>query len=405
MFSSQSSKRNFFFTVWKCVILSKLFVFIYNTTLKNKSKEVPLEDWEQEIKAFHEDHSHYLNINFFGIVSKITEEYMGSHEPETPNVLEYLYRYYIGPVKKALATCIDKMPNKKYKQIVILGDNLDQTWNADKNLSSQLEMILTLLEIEPKIVHEIPDLDFKLRTTLFLRKDIFEYICKHINEPDKLVSMTHEIDWESYPGKLKELIENRFCHILDLDDNADVNKDVWGKFFDFNKRKKEHPYDVIEAIITKRPRDLIYFISRLFESAVNNSHMKVNEDDLDFAIVNYTKFLNKNLIAEVRAIFPEISDILSKLQEYHGEKMEYKVFCRIVKEFGYNKQKREQLVEELFNKGYMLGYDEKTAKPFSDIKKLQDKLKEKRWGIFQNKMYVIAHAKYYYIKNKKLSSF
>lgn len=405
MFSTQSSKRNFFFTVWKCVILSKLFVFLYNTTIKNKPKDVPLEDWEQNISNFYEDNLQYLNVNFFGIVSKITAEYMGRHEPETPNILEYLYKYYIGPVKKELAICINKMSNKKYKQIVILGDNLDQTWNADEDLSSQLEMIQTLLEIETKIVHEIPELDFKLRTSLFLRKDIFEYICKHVNEPDKLVSMTHEVNWEDYPSKLRELIENRFRYILDLDDDIDMDKEVWSKFFDFGKKRKEHPYNVIEAIITKRPRDLIYFISRLFESAVNNGHGSVEEADLNYAIGSYTTFLNKNLIAEVRAIFPEIPEILTKLQEYHGEKMEYKTFCRIVKEFGYNKQRTEQLVEELFDKGYMLGYDEKTEKSFSDIKKLKNKLCEKRWGFFPNKVYVIAHAKYYYIKNKKITSF
>ena len=405
IFNSTSSRINFFFTVWKCIILSKLFLSIYNRTIKIKSSEVPLEDWEQEINSFYEKNGHYLNINFFGIVSKISEEYIGNHEPETPNALEYLYKHYIGPIKKILATCINNMPNKKYCQIVILGDNLDKAWNADKDLSLQVEMISTLLEIEPKIIHELPELDFKLRSTLFLRKDIFEYICKHVNEPDKLVSMTHEIDWENYPGKLKELIENRFCHILDLDTDTNVNEQVWSRFFDFGKKKKEQPFDVIGTIITTRPRDLIYFISRLFESAVNNGHMKVNDKDLNFAIVSYTTFLNNNLIAEVRAIFPEISEILSKLQGYHGKKMEYKTFYRIVKEFGYDKTRIENLVEELFENGYMLGYDEKTEKPFSEISKLKDKINKKRWRILPNKVYVIAHAKYYYIKNKNLKSF
>lgn len=405
MFDSQSSRINFFFTVWKCVILSKLFISIYNKTLESQDREVPLEEWEQGINDFYDKHSKYLNINFFGVISRINEEYLGSHKPETPNILEYLYKYYIGPVRKILSTCINNIPNKKYCQIVILGDNLDKTWNASKNLTLQVEMISTLLEIEQKIIHEVPDLDFKLRSALFLRTDIFEYICKHINEPDKLVTLSHEINWENYPSKLKDLIENRFCQILGLDDNTDIDKDVWQKYFEFNRKKKKNPYNIIETTITKRPRDLIYFISKLFESAVNNDHLKVNEEDLNYAIDSYTKFLNQNLIAEVKAIFPDIPEILNRLQEYHGEKMEYKTFCRILKEFNYNKQETEGLVEELFDKGYMLGYDEKTKKPFSDIKRLKEKLTEKRWGFFPNKIYVIAHAKYYNIKNKNTRSF
>jgi nucleoside 2-deoxyribosyltransferase len=405
MFDSLSSRLNFFFTVWKCIILSKLFLSIYSKIIKPKSIEVPLEEWEQEISEFYKAKEDYLNMNFFSIISKIAKEYMSSNTSVKPSALEYLYQYYIGPVKKILNTCINHIPNKKYCQIVILADNLDRTWNSDKNLDLQVDMISTLLEIESKIIHELPNLEFKLRSTLFLRKDIFEYICNNINEPDKLYSMTHEINWEEYPNKLKLLVENRFCHILGSDNTAQINNEVWDKYFDIGKKEKMSPYQLIETIISKRPRDLIYFISKLFESAVNNGHEKVNEEDLNFAIDNYTIFLNKNLIAEVRAIFPEIPDILAKLQQYHGQKIEYVTFCRIVKEFNYDKHKTESLVEELFNKGYMLGYDEKTQTPFSDIEKLKAKLQEKRWFFFKNKVYVIAHAKYYFIKNKRLSSF
>ncbi len=404
LFKSKSAKRNFFFTVWKCVILSKLLVDINGKITRAKSSEIPLENWEQDIRTFYEEHSNYLRLNFLGIISRINKDYLDSKEPQKPDVLEHLYIHFIGPIKQVLAGYIQNMSNKKYCQIVILGDNLDRTWSADTDLSIQAEMILTLLEVKEKIIHELPNFEFKLRSVLFLRNDIFDYIRNKVNEPDKLVSSTHEINWEDYPSKLRELIENRFRKILDLDESIDLDQEVWGKFFELGK-KDEHAFETISSIITKRPRDLIYFMTRLFESAVNNNHLKVNGDDLDFAIDSYTKHLNNSLIAEVRAIFPEIAEIISKLQVYHGGTLEYKVFCRIVKEFGYDKSKRERLVEELFDKGYMLGYDDKTQKPFSDIKKLKDKLKEKKWIFFKNKVYVIAHAKYYYIKNKRIKSF
>jgi hypothetical protein len=47
----------------------------------------------------------------------------------------------------------------------------------------------------------------------------------------------------------------------------------------------------------------------------------------------------------------------------------------------------------------MLGFDTATNQPFSDVEILHKKLKGKRWFFFHNKVYVIAHAKYYSIKN------
>ena len=244
-----------------------------------------------------------------------------------------------------------------------------------------------------------------LKEIIFLIKDIFDYIRKNANEPDKITTMSHEINWEDYPDLLKNLINNRFKHILNLGSYEEIEDKAWKAFFDFNHKGKKHPYEVIREIITNRPRDLIYFVSCLFESAINKEHERVNKEDLNYAITNYTKFLNSNLIAETKAEFPEIEDILAKLQEHHGKKIEYGKFCKIVRNFGYDLNQIGELVKTLFDKGYMIGFDENTDKPFSDLELLKNKLKEKRWFIFKNKVYVIAHAKYYYIRDKQFSSF
>ena len=67
--------------------------------------------------------------------------------------------------------------------------------------------------------------------------------------------------------------------------------------------------------------------------------------------------------------------------------------------FYFNQKKKEEFTKTLFDRGYMLGFDTTTSQPFADIDVLQRKLKEKRWYFFPNKVYVIAHAKYYTIKN------
>ena len=401
LFSSPASKRSFFFTVWKFVIYSNLIKCI-SDELTSGSIHHTYNKSELDLLEFYSENKEFIHLNFFGAISEISKRKSQSPEISSPAILDQLYRTYLSPLLKIVKTYFSSI-NAKYIKIIILADNLDKTWDPKHELDLQSEMIHTLLEIETKVHNDLTDkqgCSVDVKEIIFLRKDTFEYILKCVSEPDKLISSSHEIDWEKYPGLLRTLIDNRFRHILDLRADEETEKKAWKEFFEYGKK---HPYDVIIEIITKRPRDLIYFVSKLFESAIDKNHNKVNKEDFDEAIVNYTKFINNNLIAETKTQFPEIVDILSRLQEHHGEKIEYSKFSKIVKSCGYNKSRLGQLVESLFEKGYMIGFDDKTGEPFTELDILKHKLKERRFFFIPNKVYVIAHAKYYNIKNKKTS--
>ncbi|HAB51777.1 MAG TPA: hypothetical protein DCE80_06345 [Ignavibacteriales bacterium] len=398
------SRQSFFSAVWKLVILSKLANTI-NERLKIKVEGVEYSDAEKEIINFVEREKGIIQLNFFGIVRMISIKVRSSGKIDNPDIMETLFEEYLSPLAKSLEKYFSSI-KEKYYRVIILADNLDKTWDTKNDLSVQREMIFSLFEIENKIKNELihePASKIEIKQIVFLREDIFDHIRKNAIEPDKLTAMCHFINWEDYPALLRDLIENRFAYILSLRDKIEIEQKAWKEFFDF--KEKEHPYELILEIITKRPRDLIYFVAKLFESAINNEHEKVNKIDLKYAIINYTEFLNNNLIAETRAEFPEIADILAKLQEYHGQKIEYGQFTKILSEFKYDQPRQQVLIETLFDKGYMLGYDDKTEQPFSEIKTLHKKLKEKNFFVFPNKVYLIAHAKYYLIKNKSFSPF
>ncbi|MCX5782936.1 MAG: hypothetical protein NTW04_00585, partial [Elusimicrobia bacterium] len=397
------SKRTFFLSVWKLVIFSRIIEFISNNILL-RDKNVGYQKHEDNVISFVEQNALFLKFNFFGAVKEILTR-VNNEQKQAPAILEEVYRQYLNPLKHTLREYF-KITGAHQQKIIILADNLDQTWDAKHDLEVQSEMIQTLLEIGIKIKGELIVEDnskIDVQTIVFLRKDIFEYIMKEVLEPDKFTSMLHEINWENYPDLLRKVVEDRFRHILNLHDTDDVDVKAWGEFFDIGEQ--EDPYSIIEPLITRRPRDLIYFLSQMFASAFDKRHSKANNEDLKFAIHSYTQFLSKNVIAETKAEFPEISQILTKLQEYHGEKLEYQKFKNILTSFKYDEEKVEKLTEALFKEGYMIGFDQNTNQPFSDIEKLKDRLNERRLFFFQNKVYVIAHANYYYIKNKRPSAF
>ncbi len=395
-----SSRISFFVAVWKLVIFSKLAISIVERILDEKNS-VTMTDEEEAIINFVEKNEEFTKLNFFGVVREVNVRRTNSREISGPEVMETLFKEYLSPLTACLRNYFTSI-RKKYYKVIVLADNLDKTWDPKNDLKIQSEMMSTLLEIENKIQKELlsKDSQVEVKQIIFLREDIFNYIRNEVAEPDKLVLMAHYINWEDYPGLLKKLIENRFAHILKLDesDSELLEKKAWREFFNF--KEKRHPFEIIQEIITKRPRDLIYFVAKLFESAINNGNHKVDRKDLKYAITSYTEFLNNNLIAETRAEFPEISEILTRLQEYHGKQIEYRKFIKILREFKFNQLKKEKLIETLFNKSYMLGYDKKADKPFDDVKILKKKLGEKRFFFFRNKVFLIAHAKYYLLKNK-----
>ena len=406
LFRSDASKRSFFFTVWKSVVYSKLAEVIYER-LANKPQYYQYSQSENNLKDFVVKNMSFIKLNFLGVVREISKRIRDTRKVETADILQDLYSNYLGPLINTVSNYY-KSIRAKYYNIVILADNLDKTWDSQHSLDVQSEMILTLLQMGNKIKQDLMDkreINIDLKVIIFLRKDIFDYICKRSIEPDKLTMVSHEINWEDYPELLKNLIENRFKYILGLSSDEEVEIKAWKEFFAFKSKNKEHPYKTIEQITVPRPRDLIYFMNRLFESAINNGHSKVDDKDLYYAIDNYTNFLNNNLIAEIKAEFPEIGEILTKLHEHRGEKLRYGKYRTIVKSFGYDSKRIDALTSTLFRNDYMIGFDEKTGKQFSDFETLRSKLKQKRFFILPNKVYVIPHAKYYYIKTNRVPHF
>ena len=72
-----------------------------------------------------------------------------------------------------------------------------------------------------------------------------------------------------------------------------------------------------------RPRDIIYFISKLFESAVNHDHARVINDDFAYAVKEYSNFLHSHMISETQAQFPEIRNIFAEIIRSYNP-----IFCR-----------------------------------------------------------------------------
>lgn len=165
-----------------------------------------------------------------------------------------------------------------------------------------------------------------------------------------------------------------------------------------------HPFDLIKKFAVARPRDIIYIFSKLFESAVNKDHVKVLKEDLDYAVEVYTIFLYNNMIAEIKAEFPKIEDLLQQLQKdyYYENPCEYSKFKDIALAIGMEANEVERLLESLFNNQYLIGILGRRGETvINNLQALNKKLVERRFWIFKkNKIYLILNPMEYLLKKK-----
>lgn len=397
LYNSEHSKRTFFYNVWGYVLYSKLFLALHKRIIQKNIVYRDDNSIENRILEFYKKFGEWIDLNFFGIIKKINEKVEGKSLIDNPQILADLNKLILQPLKSMVK---EHFRDKKYFCVNVLADNLDKTWQAKHKLDLQSEMILSLLEFTKKLTKDVTsekDSEAKINTILFLRTDIFDYILRVAREPDKLVVRSYDIEWDKHPNLLRKLVEKRFEYILNLTSSQQIAA-VWRDYFDINGRK--HPFEVIRRIIVIRPRDIIYFMSKLFESAVDNDHMKIDKQDLSYAIEVYTKFLHNNLIAEMNAEFPNIEEIFVKLQENYGQTIQYKNFVSLVSSFKYDSKNIDNLLNSLFKKRYLLAINTKGNENIRDLQTLKKKLNEKFLFFKKNRIVLVPHPDEYRVRTK-----
>ena len=346
LYNNDRSKKSFLKTVWQYVILSKIFQHIYNNkNSNNKLSENEIDD----ITNYYKLNEEMFNYNFYSMILYIARNLNDNSIIKDPSLLEKI-KQKLFPMINMIKLFFHKT---KYQKITILADNLDTGWEASSDLSMQSLMIICLLEYIDELNNFFGDNAY-IHSAIFLRKDIYNFILSNSREPDKMIMDAFEINWERFPNLIKKVIDKRILNILDNTENIDK---IWQDYFSF--KKNVNPFEKIQSCIVKRPRDAIYFIYRLFESAATNNKIRVDDDDFNYALDEYTKYLYGNLIAELKAEFPEIEKILRELQRvYSGILTQFTFisidnFYKTIQRY-INKDEKEKFTKVLMENDYLV---------------------------------------------------
>jgi hypothetical protein len=374
LYSNDRSKKSFLMTVWQYVIYSKIFqqIFVNKERIDLKDKE------KTEIENYYKENENIFNNYFYGMILYIARQFDKQNITQDPSLLEKI-KQRLSPMINIINSFFG---NRKYQKMTILADNLDSGWDSKSDLDIQSLMLISLLEFVDSLNNQFKN-KVNIRSIIFLRKDIYNYILRKVREPDKLSMDIIEINWETFPGQLKNVIDKRMLYVLGSNENIEK---IWEEYFTLKGNLK--PFDKIISLIVKRPRDAIYFISKLFESAASNSRASVSDADFAYALDAYTKFLYNNLIAELKAEFPVIDDVIKALQNiYVGLLSQFTYipvenFYKIVQPI-LTKEGTDKIIKALMENNYLIAIVKKNKRVITTYEDFLQALDEKKFKFFR----------------------
>jgi len=279
---------------WKFLIYTELAKSLYEN-LKSKPAYYHPDEIEQALLKLVEENASNITPDFSirleSTVNKLKDvSLVQSASNQRIKISELLHEEIIAKIRTVLGMVLEKK-----SKVIILVDNLDKAWNAQKELTSLSQLLLGLLAVSPRI-----SLDFQrashgrrsvnLSLIIFLRSDIFAQIIKHAPERDKI--SYSRITWDD-PEILLQVLEERFLVSSTLTNSSEV----WSRFFCATV-KGVSTREYLTKCILPRPRDLIYLDRAAITNAINHRHIKIEETDILEAQKKYSQYALDSIIVE-----------------------------------------------------------------------------------------------------------
>ena len=284
-------------TAWKVLLLCSLV-----TTIKSRvdrfASTGSISEVDKRLISFFERHIGLITAPF----EQKLDWLAGWLEESNFEPVHFTERAHNAFVSEALNTLHPHVA--RLTQVLFLVDNLDRAWDRGQDLRLQVQMISALMGLDRELTGDFGGLPVQL--TLFLRRNIFEYVLRESRERDKLLAETAELVWND-AELLGRIIQERVRTACDRQSLNGIT--AWGDVFPSNMDGAPTPRWLYDRIVP-RPRDLIHLVRKAIEIAVNRSHNEVRKEDLADAVASYSGFAVIQLIEEYRTEEPWVASII-----------------------------------------------------------------------------------------------
>ena len=245
-----------------------------------------------------------LSQRLLRLVDRVTERF-DQHGPVAArdDLTELIYGHDIRELREAIAAYVAA----EKSEVWFLLDNIDKSWVARGTTTEDMLIVRGLLEASWKLERQLESSDVSMSSLVFIRTDILDHLFRET--PDRGKDTAVRLDWDD-PAAFKEIVRRRIHSSTRLDGDFET---LWRSVCT-ERVGAEDSFGYLLSRTLLRPRDLLIFVQRAVEVALNRGHDLISADDIRQAEVSYSEDMLLSLAYEIHDTQPELADSLYAFQ-------------------------------------------------------------------------------------------
>lgn len=193
------------------------------------------------------------------------------------------------------------------EEVWLLIDNLDKSWATRGATAEDMLIVRGLLEASRQLQRQLERRSVTLRPIVFVRTDIYAHLVRET--PDRGKDSAIYLDWDD-PELFREIVKRRIVRSTDIRGSFE---EVWRHVASVHVGAEDAFGYMLDRTLM-RPRDVLMFLQRAVEVAINRGHQTIHAQDIQQAENSYSEDLFLGLIYEIDDTRPELSDSLYAFQ-------------------------------------------------------------------------------------------
>ena len=374
---SEGAKEHLITAFWEYLLLIEVCYKVLEKDRERHLRDPTLYDAYRDLSTIYEGnentHEGDFSERLLGLSSNLIANYQ-SNRPSgdgdrltSDRITNLLHLQELGPLRRSLSSYL-----RAKKEVWILFDNIDKGWTSHGLTSGDIIILRCLIESARKIQRYMRQEGHKFQVIIFVRNDVYELLMEQT--PDFGKEMKASLDW-SDPDRLREMMRKR---LLDSDLPEDTNfQTLWGRIAISHYRGEESSQYLIDRTLM-RPRNFLKLFGHCRSSAVNLNHERIERDDIEKGMRNYSNDIIIDADQELADIESSAAGLIYQFidegRKFDRERIEYFMQLNDIRE-----EHRSSVIEFLLYYGffgigrrgdqtryiYDVGYDMKKLKALS----------------------------------------
>ena len=292
---------------WNYILLAELAHKIVEEDISYSQRDPKRYDRYLQLKTVYEEHGlasdEDLSQRLLRQVYRITEQFRKAGDVKLDaKVTELVYGGDIYRLDEAVSEYLQEK-----QEVWLLIDNLDKGWPTRGTTAEDILIVRALLEATRKLHRQLESRGVEFKCLVLLRTDIYEHLIHET--PDKGKDTAIQLDWYD-PEMFEEIFRQRIMTSTELRGSF---REIWPTLFD-SHIGTEDSFNYILNRTLMRPRDLLSFLQRAIEVAVNRGHSRVTVDDILQAEKTYSEDMVLTTAFEISDTQPAFGDVLYTFQ-------------------------------------------------------------------------------------------